>query len=126
MFNNVFSSIEPVLMYEDSIKRVLGTVYARLLARGFTKSLGSRSLSVKGNTFKVTQVNGSLFHDIFEVNRNYLQNGEFVDLHDNYDDCKCFLSDDGLCSFAIEPDGNLVSVFSLNPSDKKGYLLHLS
>ena len=108
----------------DNLKRSLGTVYARLLSRGTSRSLGSRSLtSVKhGTTFNILQVNGSLFHDVFEINRNYLQNGELVDLHENYDNYKCYLSDDGLCGFAIEPDGNLVSVFSLNPSDKKGFL----
>ena len=108
----------------DNLKRSLGTVYAGLLSRGSSRSLGSRSLtSVKhGTTFNILQVNGSLFHDIFEINRNYLQNGELVDLHETYDNCKCYLSDDGLCGFAIEPDGNLVSVFSLNPSDKKGFL----
>lgn len=39
--------------------------------------------------FKLSRINGSLIHDIFEVNGNYLSNGEFVDLHENYDYCKC-------------------------------------
>lgn len=51
-----------------------------------------------------------------------MSNGELVDLHDDYSNCKCFISDDGLCGFAIEEDGNLVSVFSLNPSTKRGFL----
>ena len=106
----------------DSFKRSLGRVYEGLLSRGTSSSLGSWSLRGKDNQFKIRRVNGSLFHDIFEINRNYLENGELVDLHDDYSTCKCYLSDDGLCGFAIEPDGNLVSVFSLNPSNKKGFL----
>ena len=107
-------------------QRKLGDVYERLLARrSGTRDNVWTDLNGKGNLFKITQVNGSLFHDIFEINRNYLQNGELVDLHDDYDNCKCFLSDDGLCGFAIENDGNLVSVFSLNPAkleNKRGFL----
>jgi len=61
-----------------------------------------------------------VFHDIFEVVRDYLPNGELVDLHDNYDDCICYISEDGLQGFAIEKGGNLVSVFNL--SDKRGFL----
>ena len=80
------------------------------------------NLTGKGNQFKIAQVNPAIFHDIFQICRNYLPNGELVDLHDNYADCKCFISEDGLCGFAIEPDGNLISVFSLNPRDKKGFL----
>ena len=73
-------------------------------------------------SFTLKEVNGNLFHDIFEVTRAYLRNGELVDLHDDYSDCKCFVTDDGLCGFAIEPDGNLVSVFSLSPTTNKGFL----
>jgi len=73
-------------------------------------------------TFAIKEVNGNLFHDIFEVTRTYLKNGELVDLHDDYSDCKCFVTDDGLCGFAIEPNGNLVSVFSLSPTTNKGFL----
>lgn len=107
----------------DDARRSLGAVYGGLLSRNLTSSVGSRSLTSEKNgiTFNILQVNGSLFHDIFEINRNYLQNGELVDLHDNYDNCKCYLSDDGLCGFAIENDGNLISVFSMSPN-KKGFL----
>lgn len=108
----------------DDYKKRLGAVYERFLSGRTSGSVERRSL-VSPNTknrFNLLHINGSLFHDIFQINRNYLQNGELVDLHDDYDDCKCFLSDDGLCGFAIESDGNLVSVFSLNPSDRKGFL----
>nr|DAK84496.1 MAG TPA: ATP dependent DNA helicase [Caudoviricetes sp.] len=73
-------------------------------------------------TFNVGRVDGKLFHDIFEMVRIYLPNGELVDLHDDYSNAKCFVTEDGLCGFAIEPDGNLVSVFSLSPSTNKGFL----
>ena len=72
--------------------------------------------------FNVGRVDGKLFHDIFEMVRIYLPNGELVDLHDDYSNAKCFVTEDGLCGFAIEPDGNLVSVFSLSPSTNKGFL----
>lgn len=71
-------------------------------------------------------VNASLFHDIFQINRQYLPNGELVDLHEDYSNAKCFISDDGLCGFAIEDDGNLISVFSLNGKDKRGFLYSIS
>lgn len=73
-------------------------------------------------TFNVGRVDGKLFHDIFEMVRIYLPNGELVDLHDDYSNAKCFVTEDGLCGFAIEPDGNLVSVFSLSLSTNKGFL----
>ena len=67
-----------------------------------------------------SDVNPKLFHDIFEVVRYYTENGELVDLHDDYSDCKCFLTEDGTAGFAIEPDGNLISVFNLGTT--KGFL----
>lgn len=114
----------------DEDKRRIGGILKRLLG---TRSNGSGNdvwtglKSDKYDTvFNLARVNGSLFKDVFGVARNYLKNGELVDLHDDYSDCKCFLSNDGLCGFAIEPDGNLVSVFSLNPSNKKGFLYAIS
>ena len=72
--------------------------------------------------FKIRKnVSGKLFHDIFEIARSYLPNGELVDLHDNYDDCVCYLSEDGTSCFAIEQKtGNLISVFNLGV--RKGFL----
>lgn len=73
----------------------------------------------KGCTFEIyPNVDGKLFHDVFEVVRTYLYSGDAVDLHDDYSECRCYLSKDGLSGFAIESDGNLVSVFSL----PKGFL----
>lgn len=76
----------------------------------------------KVSTFNIGDVDPQLFHDIFEIVRTYLKNGELVDLHDDYSDAKCFITSDGLVGFAIEPDGNLVSVFSLNPKENGGFL----
>lgn len=41
-------------------------------------------------------------------------------MHEDYSDCKCFLTEDGTAGFAVEPDGNLVSVFNLGTT--KGFL----
>lgn len=65
--------------------------------------------------FNIGKVDPKTFHDVFEYVRNYLKNGELVDLHDSYDGIDCYLSEDGLCGFAVEPNGNLISVFSLRP-----------
>jgi len=86
-------------------------------------------LSAKGNQFNIYEnVDGALFHDVFEIARKYLRNGELVDLHGiettedgiGYDDCYNYLSEDGLSGFSITPDGDLISVF--NASDKGGFL----
>ncbi|MGM9794890.1 MAG: hypothetical protein ACI3ZZ_01535 [Candidatus Aphodosoma sp.] len=58
------------------------------------------TLKGKNNEFKIGEVEPSLFHDIFEINRNFLENGALVDLHNDYSECKCFISDDGLCGFS--------------------------
>lgn len=76
----------------------------------------------------VEGVDGSLFHDVFEISRNYLRNGELVDLHTvettedgiGYNDCYNYLSEDGLSGFSITPDGDLISVFNLNT--ERGFL----
>ena len=104
----------------------LAAVYGRLLSRSVRRGDSVwTNLTGKGNNFRIAQVDGTLFRDIFSTNRNFLMNGELVDLHGNYDNCKCFLTDDGLAGFAIEPDGNLISVFSLNPAkipNQRGFL----
>ena len=72
-------------------------------------------------SFKLhSEVNPQLFHDIFEVVRYYTENAELVDLQNDYTDCKCYLSEDGTAGFAVEPDGNLISVFNLGTT--KGFL----
>lgn len=107
-------------------KRTIDEALRELLSRTFKLELQSSRSSrnyiqwsllnpITNSTVKVYgNVNGGLFHDIFQINRNYLKYGELVDLHDNYDDATCYLSDDGLSGFAITKSGDLVSVFNLN------------
>ena len=84
------------------------------------KTLSARKKGKVLEYFNFGRTDGQTFRDVFEVVRNYLPNGELVDPYDNYgDDVKCFLSEDGLCGFAVEADGNLVSVFSLRPGSLK-------
>lgn len=114
----------------DESKRSLGATYARLLSQGGSNVFNFRTVVTgKGNNFRLGEVNPYIFHDIFEINRRYLENGELVDIHEfndpdtiPYTECKCYITDDGLAGFAITPNGDLISVFSLNPSDKKGFL----
>ena len=75
----------------------------------------------KGTSFNIhSEVNPKLFHDMFEVVRYYTQNAELVDLHEDYSKDKCFLTEDGTAGFAVELNGNLVSVFNLGTT--KGFL----
>lgn len=114
----------------DEDKRRLGGLLGRQLdtARNggwysHRSSLAYTNEKKKLNSkFDIGDVNPKLFHDIFEIVKTYLHNGELVDLHDDYSDAKCFITSDGLAGFAIEPDGNLVSVFSLNPEENGGFL----
>lgn len=111
------------VLFGDDARRTFGRVYSGLLSRNNGTGYYSRAdLGGKGNVFAIGLVHPKLFHDIFEINRKYLPNGELDDLHDDYSECKCFISNDGLCGFAIEPDGNLISLFSLNPRDRRGFL----
>lgn len=123
-------SKEEIQLYQRGYKRLssrerrnLGTIYEGLFSRNngtgdsFWIDLESKQ---KGTSFKIGKVKPKLFHDIFEINQKYLNNGELVDLHEDYSDCKCFITNDGLGGFAIEKNGNLVSVFSLNT--KPGFL----
>lgn len=67
-----------------------------------------------GAQMRIGPVDGATFHDVFEIVRTYLPYGDLVDLHDAYgEDVKCYLSDSGLSGFAVEADGNIVSVFNL-------------
>lgn len=114
----------------DEDKRRLGGLLGRQLdtARNGGRYSHRSSLAYTNerkklnSKFDIGDVNPKLFHDIFEIVRTYLHNGELIDLHDDYSDAKCFITSDGLAGFAIEPDGNLVSVFSLNPEENGGFL----
>ena len=103
----------------DAERRLLSRVLRRQLVSTSNRSgYNQRTLIDPKKNIPVQileDVDGQLFHDIFEIVRNYLPNGELVDLHENYDNATCYLAADGLSGFAVEDNGNLVSVFNLNP-----------
>ena len=104
----------------DAERGLLSGIFGRQLASGRDRSWhDQRTLidPVHQTPIQILEnVDGQLFHDIFEIVRNYLPNGELVDLHENYDNATCYLAADGLSGFAVEDNGNLVSVFNLNPN----------
>lgn len=113
----------------DQDRERIGGILGRLLEsnsngswHGIQSNLTHINKDGSIGSFNIGKVDGNLFHDIFEVTKTYLYNGELVDLHDDYSDCNCYVTSDGLCGFAIEPNGNLVSVFSLSPRTNKGFL----
>lgn len=82
-------------------------------------SLKSQS---KGTEFKIySNISAETFHDAFETIKPYVQQNELVDLHDDYSNCKNYLSSDGLQGFSIDQDGNLISVFNAD-AGKRGYI----
>ncbi len=113
----------------ETLRRRLSDNFKRELdSRGYNSSTSNAIIlkSNKNTEFKILRdVDKQLFHDIFEISRTYLKNGELVDLHENYEDCTCYLSDDGLSGFGITENGDLVSVYNLNKS-KKGFLSAIS
>nr|DAY29870.1 MAG TPA: hypothetical protein [Caudoviricetes sp.] len=114
---------------DEALRRRLSNYFRRELdSRGYNSSSTNAVLlkSNKNTEFRIYKdIDGDLFHDIFEISRTYLLNGELVDLHDNYNDSTCYLSDDGLSGFAITKNGDLISVFNLDKS-KKGFLSAIS
>lgn len=114
---------------DETLRKRLSNYFKRELdSRGYNSSSTNAVLlkSNKNTEFRMYKnIDGDLFHDIFEISRTYLLNGELVDLHDNYNDSTCYLSDDGLSGFAITKNGDLISVFNLDKS-KKGFLSAIS
>lgn len=114
---------------DETLRRRLSENFRRELdSRGYNSSASNATIlkSNKNTEFRIFEnVDKQLFHDIFEINKTYLLNGELVDLHDNYNDSTCYLSDDGLSGFAITESGDLISVYNLNKS-KKGFLSAIS
>ena len=106
---------------DETLRRRLSRTYEDILRRESSIASNGYGLLENTNNFKIYKnVNGQLFHDIFEINKKFLRNGELVDLHDDYSNVTCYLSENGLSGFAIEENGNLVSVFNLDT--KKGFL----
>lgn len=118
---------------DSTLRRRLSTIFKRQLEpSNYGISDDSRILKNTGNFKVIKNIDGTLFRDIFEIIHKYLPNGELVDLHDvitrngeiGYEDCTCYLSDDGLSGFAITDDGDLISVYNL--SEKRGWLRSIS
>ena len=126
-------SSETVSLYHsgsESINEELRRRYSRCFQRKLERYYNgsndtSRILKETGDYKIIKEVNAKDFHDIFEICRTYLPFGELVDLHENYDNDTCYLSDDGLSGFAITKEGDLVSVFNLN-TPKGGWLNTIS
>lgn len=111
-------SKEPDEGVRERLSRVLGR-WISCVCNGDRHDAVSLVNEKRGTRFEIyPNVDSELFHDVFQVVRTYLYSGDAVDLHDDYSECRCYLSKDGLSGFAIEPDGNLVSVFSL----RRGFL----
>ena len=107
--------------FDESLRRRVEGVLQRQIENFYSRNSLTPRLLDNTNNFEIYKnVNGNLFHDVFEVAKTYLTNGELVDLHDNYNNVECYLSKNGLSGFAIEENGNLVSVFNLD--SKKGFL----
>lgn len=100
----------------DVLRRQLGSINS--FTHGSFRTVSNPKHETSFNVH--TEVDPKLFHDIFEVARYYTHNGELVDLHDDYSDAKCFLTEDGTAGFAIESNGNLISVFNLGTA--RGFL----
>ena len=109
-------------------RRYLAGLYEGILGQHQGDCSSSRrfrqwtDLKGKNCTFVLQEVSSQIFRDIFEINRSFLKYGELVDLHDDYSNCRCYLTSDGLGGFAIDEDNNLVSVFSLYDETKRGFL----
>lgn len=117
-------------------RRLSGVLRLELRRRHNSEADGRRAnewthLKLKSNYGDLNiygNVDGQTFHDIFEIVRTYLKNGELVDLHNvkttddgiGYNDTENYLSEDGLAGFSITKEGDLISVF--NNSDRRGWL----
>lgn len=116
---------------EELRKRFSKAFKNELNSRGYSDSSNNGILNVEydGQKHKIYEnVDGQTFHDLFEIARIYTENGELVDLHDieDYNKSKNYLSEDGTAGFAITSDGDLISVFNLKSSIKKGWLRMIS
>jgi hypothetical protein len=113
-------------------KRVSEILRAELESRGYSDSNPNGLLEDTGDYKIYKDVDGQTFHDIFSIAQLYTPLGELVDVHPadtvkhdgwtelGYKETRNFISEDGMSGFAIEPDGNLISVF--NASGKPGFL----
>ncbi|MGM9857912.1 MAG: hypothetical protein ACI311_01495 [Bacilli bacterium] len=98
----------------ETLRRRLSDNFKRRLENRGYNSSSSNAIILKSNKnteFRMYEnIDGDLFHNCFEIDKTYLNNGKLVDLHYNYD-CTCYLSDDSLSGFGITKNGDLVSNF---------------
>ena len=68
----------------------------------FQKQLGNISNS-NNDLQRIVEVDGKTFREFFKTNKNYLKNGETVDLLDpkDYEKGTTYMSNDGLSGFFI-------------------------
>ena len=96
---------------DEKERQSLGRILGRQIASVSNSNRDSQRFTVKhtksGNEFNMQSIDGNTFRDCFSIVRKFLFSGDAVDIHDSYDNCKCYLSSDGLSGFAIEPDGKL-------------------
>lgn len=106
---------------DEGIRERLSRVFKQQLKRSSGSYGYDNALIVNSNTdksFKLYKnINSVEFHDIFEIVQKYLPNGDCVDVHNvkssewstGYEDCTCYLIENGLSGFAITATGDLVS-----------------
>ncbi len=116
---------------DENIRGRLSRVLQGQLERSSSSNsydYGILTNSKTGKEFKIYKnVDGTLFHDTFEIIQKYLPKGDCVDVHGiksnewsaGYEDCKCYLTGNGMAGFAITPSGDLISVFNLG---EQGFL----
>ena len=110
----------------EDVQRECSSIFKRELDTIRAKCSNVNEFTLNENKYNnnfiiLNNIPRDFFHDIFEIAKSYLKNGELVDLHEDYSNTKCYLTEDGMQGFAIEENGNLVSVFNLD-TNKKGFL----
>lgn len=123
----LFSNGDKII--DEKFRQRLATIFRKEIDTRGNSSRYDDRVVVKNEKFVVKQIDPTLFRDIFEITKVYLKNNELVDLHDvkttedsiGYEDCDCFLNEDGLSGFAITKYGDLISVFNCDIT-KRGWL----
>jgi len=67
---------------DGTLRRELSRIYGNEINASRSRRGNGNEPVVSTESFTIYKdIDASLFHDIFEINRNYLENGELVDLH---------------------------------------------